>query len=476
MIWNRSGRVGIRRVALVLAVVAASAETARLRTDPAVNLARVRVIVTGTSATTDVTVSGATLASYTSAVLQAPPDSGASQTGPTLRMTNGTAGRTAEAQFDAILSGVQSGTAVVWNVAADAAGHTSLEIFSLTDVARPQLVDRFTVDGAAGQLRTDGARLASAGALDVTPLAPNLVLAVYYPWYTLDSWKDPQFIDQPQQPYSSDDQTAVNRQASEARAAGIDAFAVSWQGRGNADNDRRMRLVLDAARRAGMHAAVFVETYIVNPSGSPTEPVDPDTLVRWLEDAVDLYAAHPAYLRANDRPVIFVYIASLLSETQWRSALAAVRATGRNPILIGDFFHSRLLNVFDGEFQYTNVTLSPADLLTDYRTETLRVRTFDLLSGAGSRRIWTAAVSPGYDDRRLTGRSTHTFVDRADGAVYDAQWRTALSMAPDWVMISTWNEYFENSGIEASARFGTRYLDATKRWTAEFKGSGRLRR
>src|SRR5262249_33954980 len=107
--------VGIRRLALAAATasVTISATPARLRTDPAVTRARVRVMVPGTAATTDVTVSGATLASYTSTILRAASGSGTSQTGATMRMSNGGAGQTAEAQFDAILSDVQPAGSVV---------------------------------------------------------------------------------------------------------------------------------------------------------------------------------------------------------------------------------------------------------------------------------------------------------------------------------------------------------------------------
>lgn len=191
----------------------------------------------------------------------------------------------------------------------------------------------------------------------------------------------------------------------------------------------------------------------------------------WMRTGTD-----PAYLRLDNRPVIFVYTASRLDEGQWRDVLANVRATGRDPIVIGDFFHSRLINAFDGEYQYINVSKSPADLLDMYRTETLRVRTFNLLTPGDRRRLWVASVCPGYDDRRISSRATHEFVDRANGSTYDTQWRTAVTTAADWVIITTWNEFFENTHIEPSATYGTAYLDATRKWVATFKGPAGGRR
>jgi hypothetical protein len=461
-----------RALAVAAAVIAVSVAAAQTRpsADPASDLARVRLIVTSTARTTDVTIDGVTLASYTSAILRAPSGSTTTQTGATMRLSNGAAGQTAEAQFDVILAKVRSGSGVVWNVSASAGAQASLEVFSLNDPERARLVDRFTLDAASAQFTTDGGQVASGGSVEVSDVAPHLVVAEYYPWYaTLDSWRDPQFVDRPLLPYSSDDPEAVNRQAAEARAAGVDVFAVSWQGPANTDVDRRTRLVLDAAARAGINGSVYFESYVANPTSDPNAPVEPDTMVRWLEATIDRYTSHPAYLRLNNRPVIFAYAASVLSEAQWKQVLATVRASGRDFLLIGEFFHSRLLNVLDGEYQYFNLILPLAKRLTDFHVETLRVRTFDLLPANGRRRIWIANVSPGYDDRALSTRPTHIVIDREDGAVYDAEWRAALGAAPDWIMISTWNELFENTGIEATARYGTRYVEATRRWAAAFK-------
>jgi glycosyl hydrolase family 99 len=456
---------------VIVAGVSVAASTGLFRSDPAKSLARVRVIVVGTAGRTDITIDGATLASYTSVVLDGADGSSASQTGSTLRTSNPRPGRRVEAQFDVVLTDVRPGAGVMWNLTAAADADTSIEIYSAADGRPSQLVDRFTARGA-GQFRTEGSRLASDPAISVTALAPPLVLAHYYPWYTLDSWRNPELADQPAQLYSSDAQTDVDRQMVQAASAGIDAFVVSWQGRTVVEIDRRMRLVLDAAARHGMRACVFVETYIVNPALDANQPVDPATMVQWLEDAVDLYGSHPAYLRVNGRPVIFVYIAFTVSESVWSSVLAAVRRTGRNPIVIGDFAQSRLLNMFDGEFQYINLSPSPG-LLDFYRAETLRVRTFNLVAG-GPRRIWAASVFPGYDDSRLSARSQHAVADRAGGAAYEEQWRAAVSMAADWVVVATWNEFFENTHIEPSAKYGTAYLDLTRTWATRFKEITRL--
>jgi hypothetical protein len=52
---------------------------------------------------------------------------------------------------------------------------------------------------------------------------------------------------------------------------------------------------------------------------------------------------------------------------------------------------------------------------------------------------------------------------------YDLMWSTVLETAADWVIITTWNEWFEYTAIEPGEKDGTLMLDRTRFWTAEFK-------
>jgi hypothetical protein len=437
--------------------------------DPVRNLSRVRLIVSTTAASIDVTVFGATLASHVSTVIAGAPSVRSSQTGTTLRISRNVSGQLAEVNFDLILADVLSRGAVTWNVVLGGEGEARLAIYSLAEFERPRLVDRFVTTSAAGRFLTP-AVLLSGGAVGVAPV-PKLVLAHYYPWYTLETWRDPQMADRPTRAYSSDSQADVDEQARQARAAGIDAFVVSWQGKeaGNGFNVRRMQLVLDAARRAGLKACIYTETYVANVGNDPRISIDPDVVFDWLVDVVDMFGSHPAYLRIEGRPVVLMYAVSLLPQPQWDAVLARLRATGRNPLVIGEFTQSTLLDTFDGEYQYTNV-LRPADEAARInRTESLRVRTLHLLKPGDRRRIWIASVSPGFDDSMLVGRAVPRVVDRAEGRVYDAQWESAVATAADWVVVTSWNEWWENTQIEASERYGTVFLDRTREWVRLFK-------
>jgi hypothetical protein len=50
-------------------------------------------------------------------------------------------------------------------------------------------------------------------------------------------------------------------------------------------------------------------------------------------------------------------------------------------------------------------------------------------------------------------------VDRKNGATLRAEYNAALSASPDAVGLISWNEFSENSHIEPSQRYGSRYLE-----------------
>jgi hypothetical protein len=51
-------------------------------------------------------------------------------------------------------------------------------------------------------------------------------------------------------------------------------------------------------------------------------------------------------------------------------------------------------------------------------------------------------------------------VPRLGGGTLRTEWSTALGSSPDLIGVISWNEYSENSEIEPTVAFGTRYLSA----------------
>lgn len=89
-------------------------------------------------------------------------------------------------------------------------------------------------------------------------------------------------------------------------------------------------------------------------------------------------------------------------------------------------------------------------------------------SDCSNKGIRTVTVSPGYDDRHLTDirRSNNRFrcVDRNQGKTLNSMTEFVLrqSLMPQLVLVSTFNEYHENSHIEPTKRYGSQYMEAIK--------------
>jgi hypothetical protein len=265
------------------------------------------------------------------------------------------AGQSAEAVFDTILDGVPPSGAITWRVESSTAAPTQLEVSALGDFARPALVDRFesTDQGARFTTRVDSLRGRSQ--VRIPPVQP-LVLAHYYPWYTKETWRDPRLTDQPLRLYSTDDLSDVGIVVRQAVSAGIDVFVSSWREwplDAGDPSDRSMRVLLDAARPTPMKVCIYTESFTANPA-LDWSTAEPRTMERWLADIVDRCGTDPAYLRIDGQPVILVYAATLIDLEDWFDVIARLRASGRNLLLIGDFYESRLIEAFDGQYRLSD--------------------------------------------------------------------------------------------------------------------------
>jgi hypothetical protein len=348
----------------------------------------------------------------------------------------------------------------------------SVEVFNLNDETRGTRVAEFTAIGSV-ELQTNMSLLRTGGPL-TAPHRERLVLAHWYPWWDPVAWTNPQLLDLPLRLYSTDDAADVARNLREVAAAGIDSVIVSWQGSdaGGGFNLRRLRYVLEAAQQAGVTVTVHLETLAANRVGVEGATPDPDVLTAWIVELVDTFGPHPAWLKVDGRPVIFAYVWDLAGAATWNTVRERLRASGRTPLLLGDSTNPDSLLLADGLATYSGTLFTP-DVQTLMRETASASRAYHLLgANRGSPRIAVATVMPGYDETRLVGRPGRV-VHRAGGEFYDRQWQAALASGADWVVISTWNEWAENTQIEAGQRFGEFYVWRTRFWTAALKAAPR---
>lgn len=290
----------------------------------------------------------------------------------------------------------------------------------------------------------------------------RLVLAFYYTWFDEHSWGPDRVPDQPLEPYVSRDRAVMARHIEQAKAAGIDAFVVSWLGPRveNNQTETNLRAMLDEAAARGFRLAV-----------------DFEVTSQFLGNAADVQAAlatllatharHPAYLRSEGKPVIFFWRQQRFSIETWAAIRAAVDP-GRNSIWIEEGTDVSPLSVFDGHHLYSVTWANRTDM--SYTANKFARLVRSKAAALGVPKIYVATVMPGYDDRK-TGRSNAFAVGRENGAYYVRSWQAAIGSAPDWIVITSFNEWPEGTYIEPSRVYGNLYLDLTAQWAAAFRGS-----
>lgn len=312
-----------------------------------------------------------------------------------------------------------------------------------------------------------GLALAATPAIAAAPRRhPRQVLTFYYPWYgnprvsgRWAHWQGPNGEAPRQSPmldrptlglYDSHDPAVIATHVAQAKAAGITALVVSWWGIGSHE-DQAMPLILAAARRAGLRVTAYLEQQKDGAVGAARD-------VAYL---LKTYGGDPAWLRAERRPVLFLYLQALrdLPARDWRRAAGEAFLVGDvSPREAGDF--AAWAPFMDGIHVYVLAPyvkgMSPAQM-TDWAD-----RTYPVWRRMIGDRLFCATVIPGFDDTRVPGRSPpRPTVARAGGATYRALWDAAIRHDADWVVVTSFNEWHEGSEIEPSREYGDRYLRLT---------------
>lgn len=307
---------------------------------------------------------------------------------------------------------------------------------------------------------------------------PKKVLAFYYAWYgnpkVSGRWVHWEQVDEARKqigssthypqlgPYDSHDPQVVAQHCQWAKEAGIDGFIVSWW-QPNDFHDRAMPLILDTAQKFGLEITAYFETVPNN---------DREKALSDVLYLLDRYGKHPAWLKVSGKPVLFVY-GRAIGQIGLDGWLWVIGETNRRyeggAVFIGDQISSRAAFIFDGIHTY-NITESTAGL----SVEAIRAwanRTFpQWVATAGEGRIACLTIIPGYDDSKLPGRKPpRPITYRHDGETYRVLWEAALAANPDWVLITSWNEWHEGSEIEPSVEHGDRELKATALYAPKFK-------
>ncbi len=426
----------------------------------------VEVMVATTSDWTVVRIHGATLVVESTSI-----EAGAEAPG--LRVTSGGELGISKTAYDETGVSVRfrgyvanpSGASIeVW-IAKGHIGDAAVAFFS---VGAPASFAHFRHHGVAAGNPADNARTFSLATSELASRIEPLVLPVpsastpggqkvlafYYPWYGTPSGPSGRWVhwnpahanhDATHMPavgyYDSLDPETVRRHIREAKAAGIDGFIASWWGLGSFE-DRALPVLLRVAEEENFLVTVYYE-----------DAATPAQIVSDASQIVSRYTSSPAFLSIDGRPVVFFYVrvAEKFTITEWQGVFAALDARGQSVFAIGDRLDPAYLGAFQGLHAYNPVGMTLAETASQYAAASLAARLYG--------NLFAATVIPGYEEG-YPG-ATGPVAERADGATYHAYWDVARASKPNWILITSWNEWHEGSEIEPSVEFGTKYLELT---------------
>lgn len=303
--------------------------------------------------------------------------------------------------------------------------------------------------------------------------AKPVVGVYYYPWYRGGrEWRQVmrQHLQPSQEPklgrYRSEAPDVVTEHIHQSLRGGIAFWAVSWWG-ADTQTDVNFRQAILQHPEAGrlQYAVLYESTGRLGRFGNPDYS-------RWIPDLTYLsehYFDHPAYLRIDGKPVVFVYLTREYFRNKGHEALKETREKFPNLYLVGDDvfgagYRAEWAGNFDAITAYDVYGQSVGRFggtrkAIEFLSENYR-RAKSEANSVGTAFIPT--IAPGYNDtavrRGHPGRARY-FTDEPDsqeGDIFRSMIRDAAlphldSRCGNLLMVTSFNEWYEDTQIEPTS-------------------------
>ena len=305
---------------------------------------------------------------------------------------------------------------------------------------------------------------------------PKQVLSFYYGWYcnpqTSGKWVHWKDVDEAAKKiasstnfpklgaYDSHDPKVVEQHCRWAKQAGLTGFIMTWWVQGDF-HDQGLPLMLDTAGKHGLKITIYYET--VPPRDSPK----PEGAVGDLVYILDRYGKHPAWLKVNGKPVVFIYGRAIgqIKLDGWKQVIEQVNR--RHPaVFIGDQLSEAAAQLFDGIHTYNPTSRTQGKSAAEIRA--WAAENYPQWVKTAGAKISCVTVIPGYDDTVVGRKPPRPITARHRGDTYRALWEQAIAARPDWVLVTSFNEWHEGSEIEPSVEHGDLALKLTREHSVRF--------
>jgi hypothetical protein len=318
------------------------------------------------------------------------------------------------------------------------------------------------------------------------PQPDRLVGTHYYPWYEMhgghQNWTAKCVADPVLGEYAADDPAVIDQHLAWCLEHGIRWLSVSWWGPWSG-TDRALRNdILDAERFGDIEFSILYETRgrLEEFNFDLDDSLAQERLTEDLLYLEEQYFAEDNYLHLDGRPVIYVYIANALRGDLPAAFREVYDALETAPYLLADIS----FQLPASSFPITQV----ADAVTDYNPYTARPDIEEIFHecyaignkilhlGSDAAEVgYVPVVIPGYNDTGIPDSQ------REDNPVLEAtpdRFARVIEQAgphlgdAEAVLITSFNEWYENTQIEPYEAYGTEYLEITRDRlaTEEYRG------
>ena len=271
--------------------------------------------------------------------------------------------------------------------------------------------------------------------------------------------------------YSSKNPKVVATHMQQMKRAGIGVVCTTWWGVKDFSNEALPGL-LDAAANAGLTVNIHIEPFAGRNAATTREAI---------VYLIDRFGDHPGLYHYEGRPMFYVYDSYLTPPEEWATVLApdgehTIRGTEYDSVVIGlwvreDDGPKLKAGHFDGYYTYFGINeFTYGSTWKNWPTLAAFANENDML--------FIACPGPGYEDRSIRPWNGANFRAREDGAYYDRAMAAAINSEPDFIGISTFNEWHEGTQIEPAvpivndlrtyldyeSRDPEWYLDRTRHW------------
>lgn len=252
--------------------------------------------------------------------------------------------------------------------------------------------------------------------------------------------------------YSSRDIKVIHNHMKQLCYAGIGVLAVSWYPPGKADeqgepSDSLVPTLLDVALMYDLRVTLHIEPY---------EGRNDVTLEQDAKYIIDKYGKHKGFYKHKHRdgrllPLLYVYDSYHTPAKEWAKLLQpngphTIRKTKYDCVFIAlvvEPRHKDAISIggFDGLYTY---------FATDGFSYGSSWRVWPKLASFARQTNTTfiPSVGPGYIDTNIRPWNSENTRLRERGAYYRKSWNNALSVKPEIISITSFNEWHEGTQIE----------------------------